>query len=56
MVAFDNISMFILLRQSAFDSVRHFRKSVQNSFVKVWQIKKFHFEIEQEEVLISFHI
>ena len=52
-VAFDNISMFILLRQSAFDSVRHFRKSVRNSFVKVWQIEKFHFETELEEKFFS---
>ena len=48
-VAFDDISVFILLRQPVFDSVWHFRKSVRNSFVKVWQIKKFHFETEQEE-------
>ena len=48
-VAFDNISMFIFLRQSAFDSVWHFRKNVRNSFVKVWQVKKFHFETEQEQ-------
>ena len=37
------------LRQPAFDSEWHFRKSVQKSFVKVWQIQKFHFETEQEE-------
>ena len=49
MVAFDDISVFILLRQPAFDSVWHFIKSVRNSFVKVWQIEKFHFETEQEE-------
>ena len=49
MVASDDISVFILLRQPAFDSVWHFRKSVRNSFVKVWQIEKFHFETEQEE-------
>ena len=48
-VAFDDISVFILLRQPSFDSVWHFRKSVRNSFVKVWQIEKFHFETEQEE-------
>ena len=48
-VAFDDISVFILLRQPAFDSVWHFRKSIRNSFVKVWQIEKFHFETEQEE-------
>ena len=47
-VAFDDISVFILLRPT-FDSVLHFRKSVRNSFVKVWQIEKFHFETEQEE-------
>ena len=35
-VAFDDIPVFILLRQPAFDSVWHFRKSVWNSFVKVW--------------------
>ena len=44
--AFDNISIVIFLRQSAFDSVWHFRKSVQNSFVKVWQVEKFLFETE----------
>ena len=33
-MAFDNISIFFFLRQSAFDSVWHFRKSVRNSFVK----------------------
>ena len=43
-VAFDNISIVIFLRQSAFDSMWHFRKSVRNSFVKVWQVEKFHFE------------
>ena len=48
-VAFDNISIFISLRQSALDSVWHFRKSVRNSFVKVWQVEKFHFETEQEQ-------
>ena len=48
-VAFDDISVFSLLRQPAFVSVWHFRKSVRNSFVKVWQIEKFHFETEQEE-------
>ena len=40
-VAFDDISVSILLRQPSFDSVWHFRKSVRNSFVKVWQIEKF---------------
>ena len=39
----------LVLRQSAFDSMWHFRKSVRNSFVKVWQVEKFHFETEQEE-------
>ena len=48
-VAFDDKSVFILLRQPAFDSVWHFGKSVRNSFVKVWEIEKFHFEMEQEE-------
>ena len=48
-VDFDNISIFIFLRQSAFDSVWHFRKSVRNSFVKVWQVEKFLIEMEQEE-------
>ena len=48
-VAFANISIFIFLRQSAFDSVWHFRKSVRNNFVKVWQVEKFHFETEHEE-------
>ena len=49
MVAFDNISVFIFLRQSAFDSMWHFRKSVPNSFVEVWQVEKFLPEMEQEE-------
>ena len=48
-VASDDISVFILLRHPAFDSVWHFRKCVRNSFVKDWQIEKFHFEMEQEE-------
>ena len=48
-VAFGDISVFILLRQPAFDSVWYFRKSVRDSFVKVWKIEKFHFEMEQEE-------
>ena len=48
-VAFDNISIFIFLSQSAFDSMWHFRKRIRNSFVKVWQVEKFHFETEQEQ-------
>ena len=48
-VAFDNISIFIFLRQSAFDYMWHFRKSVRNSFVKVWQVERFLFETEQED-------
>ena len=48
-VAFDKISIFIFLRQSAFDSVWHFRKCARNSFVMVWQVEKFLFETKQEE-------
>ena len=48
-VAFDKMSIFIFLRQSAFDSMWHFRKCVRNSFVTVWQVEKFLFETEQEE-------
>ena len=55
-VAFNDISVFILLRQPAFDSGWHFRKSVRNSFVKVWQIEKFHFETTGRKLLVSFHI
>ena len=48
-MAFDDISVFILLRRPAFVSVWHFRKSVRNCFVKDWKIEKFHFETEKEE-------